>query len=129
MNNGYCVLVYGILDAFLLRSAEYIICGMFRLTNLYDIVQNTDERIAILNHVTLSEFFLHINWHGKTTYSLRAWNLCHLYLIILTVVRVIRKEFCFSPEMFDPEESALCSETPDKDALILGQWRYIILVL
>jgi hypothetical protein len=49
MGNGYGVLVYGILDTFLLGHAEYIKrTVMSRQTNLYNIVQNPDERVAIL---------------------------------------------------------------------------------
>jgi hypothetical protein len=52
-----------------------------------------------------------------------------LYLILPTVVRVIRMGFCLSPEMFDPEESAaFCSESPDENALIQGQGLIKILV-
>ena len=44
-----------------------------------------------------------------------------MYVVLPTVVRVIRKGFRCSPDVFDPEErAALCSEPPDEDALILG---------
>ena len=98
---------------------------MFRRTNLYNIVQNTDERVAILNQVIR---VISPSTHMKTTYFLNTWNLCHLYLIPPTVVGVIRLGFCCSPEVLGPEERALCSEAPDEDALIPGQWLFIALV-
>jgi len=39
-------------------------------------------------------------------------------LILTTVVGVIRKGFCCSPDGHSPEQAALCSEAPDKDTLI-----------
>ena len=39
-------------------------------------------------------------------------------LILTTVVGVIRKGFCCSPDGNSPEKAALCSEAPDKDTLI-----------
>ena len=98
---------------------------MFRRTNLYDIVQNTDERVAILNQVIR---VLSPSTHMKTTYFLNTWNLCRLYLIIPTVVRVVRKGFCCTPVVSVPDATALCSESPDKDALIPGQWLFIALI-
>ena len=98
---------------------------MFRRTNLHDIVQNTDERVAILNQVIR---VLSTSTHMRITYFLNTWNLCHLYLIIPIVVRVVRKGFSCSPKVSFPEESALCSESPDEDALIPGQWLLIALI-
>jgi hypothetical protein len=43
-----------------------------------------------------------------------------LYLVLLTVVRVVRKGFCRGPEASDPEERALCSKALDEGAVILG---------
>lgn len=45
-----------------------------------------------------------------------------------TVVRVAGKGFCYSPEVFGPEESAFCSTNSDEDAFIPGQVLFIILV-
>jgi hypothetical protein len=41
-----------------------------------------------------------------------------LYLILITVVRVIGKRFGFSPEGGGPEQDALRSEALDEDTLI-----------
>ena len=50
MGNGYSVVGYSILDTFLLWPAESIKCkqSCFRWTNLHNIVQNPDKRVAIL---------------------------------------------------------------------------------
>ena len=97
---------------------------MFRWTNLYDIVQYTDERVAILNQVIR----VPPSTDMKIAYFLNTWNSCHLYLIILTVVRVVRKGFCCSTDVSGPEGRALCSESPNEDALIPGQWLFIALI-
>jgi hypothetical protein len=39
-------------------------------------------------------------------------------LILTTVVGVIGKGFCCSPDGHSPEQAALCSEAPDEDTLI-----------
>jgi hypothetical protein len=87
-----------------------------RRTDLCDIVQNSDEGVTILEPGCHASFST--NSHRRTTYFLNSWSLCHLYLIASAVVRVIRKGFCCSTDVFDPKESALCSESPDEDALI-----------
>lgn len=53
MGNGYGIVGYTILDTFLLWPAESIQCeqSCFRWTNLHDIVQNPDKRVAILGPV------------------------------------------------------------------------------
>ena len=50
------------------------------------------------------------------------WNFCHVYLIVAAVVRVVWSSFCGSLDWPGPEEDALCSETPDGDALIRSRW-------
>jgi hypothetical protein len=42
-----------------------------------------------------------------------------LDLILTVVVGIVRRWFRFSSEGLYPEETALCSEASDKDALIL----------
>jgi hypothetical protein len=42
-----------------------------------------------------------------------------LNLILTVVVGIVRRWFRFSSEGLYPEETALCSEASDKDALIL----------
>jgi len=49
-----------------------------------------------------------------------------LYLILPTVVKVIRKRFCCSSEVFGPKETAFGSEAPDKDALVLGSFNILV---
>jgi hypothetical protein len=49
-----------------------------------------------------------------------------LYLTLSTVVKVVKKGFCCSPEVFGPKETALCSEAPDEDALILGSLKKLV---
>ena len=90
--------------------------GLPRQTNLHDIVQNPNQRVAILEPRRHASFFITSYW--KTTNFRNICNLNHLYLVVLTVVRVVRKRFCRSPEVFGPEQDALCSEAFDEDALI-----------
>ena len=93
---------------------------MSKQTNLRNIIQNPDERVAILEpgrHASVS-----INSYKKTTYFRCTWNSCHLYVIVSVIVRVVWTGFCSGTEVFDPEESALCSEALDKDTLILSRW-------
>src|SRR6266850_575239 len=63
--------------------------------------------------------------HRKTTYMRSAWDRDHLPLNLATVVRVLRKGFCCSPDGSGPEEKPLCSKTPDEDAFVL---RIILLI-
>ena len=63
-----------------------------------------------------------INSHKIKTHIRNTWNFCHLYLIVTAVVGVVWKRFCGSLEWPGPEEDALCSETPDEDALIRSRW-------
>ena len=63
----------------------------------------------------------------KTTYIRNIWNLGYLYLVLLTIVRVVGKRFCCGPELSGPEQDALCSEALDEDALILS-WAWTILL-
>src|SRR6266852_8368109 len=94
-------------------------------TNLHNVVQNPDERVAILEPGRqISES---INLHSRMkTHFRNTWNFCHLYLIIATVVRVVWKRFCGGLDWPGPEKDALCSETPDEDALIRS-CRWILL--
>jgi hypothetical protein len=64
-----------------------------------------------------------MNAHFRST-----WNFCHLYVIISAVVRVVWRRFCGGLDWPGPEleEDALCSETPDEDALIRSR-RWILL--
>ena len=87
-------------------------------TNLHNVVQNPDERIAILEPGRqvlhqLTRIKIHL---GNT------WNFCHLYLIVVAVVRVVLSRFCGGFDRPGPEENTLCSETPDEDALIRSRW-------
>jgi hypothetical protein len=89
------------------------------MTNLHNVVQNPDERVAILEPGRQASS---INSHRMKTYFRNTWNLCHLYLIVTTVVRVVWRRFCGSLDGPGPKEDALCSETPNEDALIRNHW-------
>jgi hypothetical protein len=56
--------------------------------------------------------------HMNTTYIPNVWNSGRLDLVLTTVIRVVRRVLCCSPDGFDQGNAALCSETPDEDALI-----------
>ena len=117
MGNGYGIPVYGVIDTFLLKLTEYNKREQScRRTNLRNIVQNSDERVTILK--SSRHFSFSINSHKKVTYFRSTRNSCHLYLIVSAIVRVVWKGFCSSSNRSGPEEDALCSETPDEDALI-----------
>jgi hypothetical protein len=121
MGNGYGTLGHGVFVTFLLRPANYNQSEklLSTSTNLHNVVQNPDERIAILEqgHQVSS-----INSHRMKTHFRNTCNFCHLYLILSAVVRVIWRRFCGSSDWPGPEEDALCSETPDEDALIRSRW-------
>ena len=87
-------------------------------TNLNDIVQNPNERVAILKPRRHASFS--VISHKKATYVRNIWNLGHLYLTVLTVVRVIRKGFCRGPEVSGPKQDTFCSKALDEDAVILA---------
>ena len=85
-------------------------------TNLHNIVQNSDERIAILKpgrHVSFG-----INSQTGSAYFWAIRNSSYLDLIIPAVVRVVRAGFRCSPHWFGPEEDALCTESSDEYTLI-----------
>ena len=63
-----------------------------------------------------------INSYKIKTHIRNTWNFCHLYLIVTAVVGVVWKRFCGGLEWPGPEEDALCSKTPDEDALIRSRW-------
>jgi hypothetical protein len=90
-------------------------------TNLHNVVQNPDERVAILGpgRQVSSEY---INSHRMKTHIRNTWNFCHLYLTVAAVVRVVWRRFCGGLDWPGPEEDALCSETSDEDALIRSRW-------
>jgi hypothetical protein len=88
-------------------------------TNLHNVVQNPDERVAVLEP---GRQFSSINSHSMETHFENTWNFCHLYLIVPVVIRVVWRSFCGSLDWPGPEEDALCSETPDEDALIQSRW-------
>jgi hypothetical protein len=94
-------------------------------TNLHNVVQNPDERVAILEP---GRQVSSINSHWMKTHLRNTWNFCRLYLIVFAVVRVVWKGFCGSSNWPGPEEDALCSETPDEDALIRSPSRWWILL-
>ena len=81
--------------------------SMSRPTNLYNIVQNPDERVAILETGHHASFL--INSGRKTTYFRNIWDLCHLDLIVSAVVRVVWKGYCTSNSSV-LEEDVLCLE-------------------
>jgi hypothetical protein len=121
MGNGYGILGYGILETFLLGPANYNQSekSLSMTTNLHNVVQNPDERVAILEP---GRQVSSINSHRIKTHVRNTWNLCHLYLIVTAVIRVVWRRFCSSLEWPGPKEDALCSETPDEDALIRSRW-------
>jgi hypothetical protein len=100
--------------------------GPEKATLCSDIIQNPGERVTILTPtegvMPPSSSFQ----HRKTTYFSSAWNSEHLEPILATVVGVVRKGFCCSPDRFGPEKDTLCSEAPDEDALI-HSWARIYL--
>jgi hypothetical protein len=65
---------------------------------------------------------------GMTPYFRNIWNLGHLNIVLLTIVRVVRKRLCRGPELSGPEQDALCSEALHEDALILS-WAWTILLV
>jgi hypothetical protein len=94
-------------------------------TNLHDIIQDSDERIPILEtkcHVSRSLSIVSPQNSRTSTYSWSIWNLGHLDLIIMTVLRivvvVIGKGFGCCPDGNSPEQAALCSKASDEDALV-----------
>ena len=96
---------------------------MSKRTNLCNIIQNPNERVAILKPGCHASFS--INSYKKITYFRSTWNSCHLNVIVSVIVRVVWTGFCSGTEVFDPEESALCSEALDKDTLIQSRWVYL----
>lgn len=125
MSNSYGVLGYGILKTFLLGPANYNQSekSLSMRTNLHNVVQKPDERVAILKpDCQLSSTNLHrIETHFRNT-----WDFCHLYLIVTAVLRVVWRRFCCSLHWPGPEEDAFCSETPYEDALIRSR-RWVLL--
>ena len=117
MGNGNGVLRYGVLETFLMGPANYDQSEktLSARTNLHNIVQNPDERVAILE---LGGQFSSINSDRMKAHFRSTRNLCHLYLLVSAVVRVVWRRFCGSLDWPGPEKDALCSETPDEDALI-----------
>jgi hypothetical protein len=121
MDNGCGDLGYGVLETFLLEPANYNQSekSLSMRTNLHNVVQNPNERVAKLE---VGRQVSSINSHRMKTHSRNTWNFCHLYLIVSAVVRVVWTRFCGSLDWPSPEEDALCSETPDEDALIRSCW-------
>ena len=88
-------------------------------TNLHNVVQNPDERVAVLEP---GRQFSSISSHSMKTHFWYTWVFRHLYLIVPVVIRVIWRSFCGSVDWPGPEEDAFCSKTPDEDALIRSRW-------
>lgn len=121
MSNSYSILGYGVLETFLLGPAEYNQSkkSLSMRTNLRNVVQNPDERVAILEPgCQLSS----TNSHRIKTHFRNTRNFCYLYLIVSAVVRVVWRRFCGSLHWPGPEKDALCSETPYEDALVRSRW-------
>jgi hypothetical protein len=89
-------------------------------TNLHDIIQYADERVAILDKGIIILPPRHRK--TRTTYFWSVLYLGHLDLILTTVFRIVRKGLCRSPHGFSPEHLTLCSEAPDEDTLISLAW-------
>ena len=95
--------------------------GPEKVTLCSDIIQNPSERVTTLVPRRHAPFL--IISPRKTTYFSRVWNSGHLDPILATVVGVVGKGFCCSPDGFGPEKYTLCSEAPDEDALIHSRAR------
>ena len=121
MGNGYGVLGYGVLETFLLEATNYVQSekSLSTRTNLHNVVQNPDKRVAILEP---GGQISSINSHRMKTHFRNTWNFCHMYLVVSAVVRIVWRRFCGSFDWPGPEENTLCSKAPDEDALIRSRW-------
>lgn len=111
MGNSHAVLEYAVL----VRLLETFLFGplitneskraLFTRTNLHNVVQNPDERVAILEpgRQVSSES---INSHKMKTHFRNTWNFCNLYLVAAAVVRVVWRRFCGGLDWSGPEEDA-----------------------
>jgi hypothetical protein len=60
-------------------------------------------------------------------YLQSVWNPGHLYLVLVTVVGVIRERFCCCQNTFEPGKATFCSESPDEDTLVQLRRRIALL--
>jgi hypothetical protein len=85
-----------------------------RQTNFHDIVQTSNKRVAILDPRRHDSFS--ITSHQKNTCFRIIWNLGHLYLILLAVVR---KGTAAAWRCLVPRTRRIFSEALHEDAVII----------